>query len=508
MGGRCRNPRSCICASRWWYCDQCCNINNPALCAGRCTVCGVKQPPFVRGAKVRPDPGSVNHTPANKSGHSHLSDATNPSIPDFEAHHLSLRTLKPSRPLFGATDDAFDVLAESRPDADGLEPHSIFVRPGKLLYLDIMINGLRFSSVPDSGSHINAIPLSTFKQLEQASKRGRAKSSSVSANDEFSVISVGNDTSAGALFQVQLVCCIPSVDLVPEIKISPVFFHVFERLATGVSAIVGLEFLRQTNVLTNQDFRLRERSRAPAHTPQCLSIGKHQPSNLRFHVLLNGKEFLALPDTGSEISLIHRACALQHGFPICALDVDDDENHAVEFANGEIQGISGKVLAILALSAPASVEPTSFDCGVVDPRDLSTTQISEADVARLGTFYVLDQLAHEVILGQRVLHAMDAWNRHKSAFISIKPSDAKQDLCTIFSRKRKRKGEDTRSQCLQREAVRKRNVELQREQLNRDLARADKDAARQALQQKLRELNRQDQVDRNKHEEALNGFTT
>ena len=312
------------------------------------------------------------------------------------------------------------------------------VREGKLIDLDLLINDVKLTTIPDTGAHINAIPLSTLQHIQWRIEE---------SGGENSVIRLGNNTSAQGLFQVLLDCRLPNI--YPGCSKSILAeFHVFRKLATGVAAIVGLKFLEATNVLTSNSSYLKEGINPPLHIPRCMSVGPILTSGLRLKIFLNRKCFLAMPDTGSEINLIVRACAVKSGFEIISLS--GDEKRQVEFADGQIEPILEKVLVAVNAAGygktenrrmtPATRQSLGF--GLKQPSAvLDDGQGSEPQVQ---TFYVLDNLTHEVILSQQLLHSMDVWNRHPSAFEIVPSQNSSRDeLCTIFSRRVKKLVKDT-----------------------------------------------------------------
>ena len=398
------------------------------------------------------------------------------------------------------------------------------VREGKLMDLEMFVNDVKLTTIPDTGAQINAIPLSTLQHIQWRIEE---------SGGENSVIKLGNNTSAQGLFRVLLDCRIPKVYPNRE-KSKLTEFHVFRKLATGVDAIVGLEFLETTNVLTSYAFCLKERINPARHIPRCMSVGPILASGLRLKIFLNRKCFLAMPDTGSEINLIVRACAVKSGFKIVPLP--KDEKQLVEFADGHLEPISEKVLVVVnaagysktesRITTPTTLQP--FSLGLRQPSAVSDTgQDSEPQVQ---TFYILDNLTHEVILSQQLLHSMDAWSRYPSAFETVSSQNSsREELCTIFSRRVKQLAKETSefhcytlvfmqfkadeirlvvSQCNQREAVRQSEIKSQRNGILQEIERLGADSVkRRELLQALDDLDRKDNEERAKFREALATLT-
>ena len=315
------------------------------------------------------------------------------------------------------------------------------VRAGKLMDLDLVVNEVRLTTIPDTGAHINAIPLSTLELIHQRTENSNGESSIIKLNGRSSAIKLGNDTQTKSLFQVQMKCRL--LDNFPDRgKSNLIVFHVFAKLATGIVAIIGLDFLEATNILTSQSFRLKERFNPMQHIPRCVSVETIPASGLRLKIFLNEILLLAVPDTGSEINLMLRFCAVRNSFEIIALP--EDETHHVEFADGQIESISGKVTVAINAAGYSKTESQETALGKDRPFDLQqpANGVQEGDAA-LQTFYVLDSLTHEVILSQHLLHSMDVWNRHSSAFETVQAQGSSGELCTILSRRVKTPAKET-----------------------------------------------------------------
>ncbi|KAK4945101.1 hypothetical protein LTR10_015526 [Elasticomyces elasticus] len=400
-------------------------------------------------------------------------------------------------------------------------PGSPFIREGRLMDLDVMINNVKITTIPDSGAHINAMTIETLQQLHRCIEMGKDQTD----------IRMGNSTSTNALFTVNVTCCLPNI-YPGRSRPFTAIFHVFSRLARGVKAIVGHNFLETTEALTSQAFRLKPRSNPACHIPRCMSIGQISMSGLRLKIFLDQVLIRALPDTGSEINLISRAFAMEHNISI--IPIRQDEPHRVEFADGQVEDIFDKVVVTVQAAHCSGQDQSlrasdqSHTGGTLPAarearnrlalnarykhRDSTTTQMIKDHVDKedsLRTFYVLDAPSHEVILGQSLLHSIDAWNLHQSAFEVVPVQSSSMELCTIFALKGKKANPNaTISLCRTREASRRSEVDKRRKGLNKDIQRAAGDTAKlAALQQKLAALNEGDLTARTKHEEELRAFT-
>jgi hypothetical protein len=228
------------------------------------------------------------------------------------------------------------TLSKSPNDEKGIvdvgQRRSPFLREGRLFDLPLLLGDQEILAVPDTGAQINAISVQTLKRL-----RGQFQSQWGSLDD---AVNVANSSSTDAICQVTIHCRLTQASLVAQFY-SNCVFHVFSELASGVMAIIGRAFLDAAQILTTRSYLLRERVDHLQYIPRCMSIGPLKSSGLRLPVYLDSKLITAFPDTGSEIDLISRACALLHRFDIQQLQVTDKS--VVQFADGRIDTLSGKV---------------------------------------------------------------------------------------------------------------------------------------------------------------------
>jgi hypothetical protein len=345
------------------------------------------------------------------------------------------------------------TLSKSPDDKKGVvdlgQRRSPFFREGRLFDLPLMLGDQEILAVPDTGAQINAISVQTLKRL-----RGQFQSQWGSLDD---VVNVANSSSTDAICQVMIHCRLAQASLVAQYYQSCVF-HVFSELASGVVAIMGRAFLDAAQILTTRSFLLRERVDHLQYIPRCMSIGPLKSSGLRLPVYLDSKMITAFPDTGSEIDLISRACALLHRFDIQQLQVTDKS--VVQFADGQIDTLSGKVrVKFDTFTEPAmstrSTLLTKCDesASLLTPlsKRRKTSGTTYPDVASSTspdhhrTFYVLDSLPYDVILSQSLLHSIDAFNLHASGFTTVTPEENKKEICTVFwYRGKEYKAEETR----------------------------------------------------------------
>lgn len=303
----------------------------------------------------------------------------------------------------------------SSPPASIHNRKSPFLRPPKRHRLPVVVAGTRTEAIPDTGAMVNAITEDFLNQLkaEVHPETGR----------EDNVVQIGNDTSASALHQVS-----PSLGLLDDRGFAgeeqPWSFHVFRKLAAGVTLIIGRPFLNVNEIMTSRSHLLREVHHKMPSPPRCMSMGPVTRSGLRMRVYINTKPVMALPDTGSEVDLISRPCVNRLGLDIIPLGAGD--TRMIEFADGTIVGLSGK----------AAVQ---FDTHKAPKRGIrqSLTHWNGAQARsqdsnsydHIVTFYVLDNLSNDVTLSQQLLFALDAFNQHASSMRTVNVGNSLQ---TIF----------------------------------------------------------------------------
>jgi hypothetical protein len=291
--------------------------------------------------------------------------------------------------------------------------------------LEIIINNIEVLAVPDTGANINALSLSTLEQLRRT----------VDHHDgEMTPLRTARGAYLHALYQVMLPCYLPTP--MGFLQTFHVVFHVFDKLASNVDAIVGCEFLENAQIFTKRSYLLRERRRLQAPIPTCMSIEANQTRvfcrGLKLNI--NGAVVLASSDTGSEINLVSKDLVRAHRLPTLKL-TDEDDIEQVQFADGETARIIEKVIIPVTLPTVDSGDSQSngnTNQGGIEYQHRQYTKVTPADARSLSTFYIVDGLVHEVILGQPLLHAVDAFGRNFCAFESTQQNSEFQNLCTIF----------------------------------------------------------------------------
>jgi hypothetical protein len=296
----------------------------------------------------------------------------------------------------------------------------------------MILNGHAITTIPDTGAQINAISKQAIKSI---GVRGMCQ---WGGDDD--KVGLGNGMTGEADCQVEVPCRFPD-----GIENTILTFHVFSELAEGVLAIMGQKFLDDTQCLTVNLSRLRERQSLPI--PRCLSIGPILPSGLLFKVYLDGKLNKGLADTGSEIDLISEDCAKLNGFQILGFG-RADRRYVQVATGGDPVSLTGKVIvrfdtfedvdppqsshAQTGFPPPTRHSSDQVESGRISPFP-STTDSAEGLLEHDHTFYVLPRLPYDLVFSQALLHAIDAFNLHKSAFEwTLLPEGQAASLCPYF----------------------------------------------------------------------------
>jgi hypothetical protein len=296
----------------------------------------------------------------------------------------------------------------------------------------MILNGHAITTIPDTGAQVNAISKQAMKSI---GVRGMCQ-----WGGEDDRVGLGNGMTGEADCQVEMRCCFPD-----GTKDNMLTFHVFSELAEGVVAIMGQQFLDATQCLTANPPRLRERQ--PLSIPRCLSIGPVLSSGLLFKVYLHGKLNKGLADTGSEIDLISEDCAKLNGFQILGFG-RADKRYVQVATGGDPVPLTGKVIVRFDtfedVDPPRSSQvqtdfppPTRHSSYQEESPRIPTfppkTDGAEGLPEHDQTFYVLPRLPYDLVFSQALLHAIDAFNMHKSAFEwTLLPEGQVAALCPYF----------------------------------------------------------------------------
>ena len=265
-------------------------------------------------------------------------------------------------------------------------------RRSRRVELPMNILGSTYATCPDSGSHENIMVKGVAQQL------GLDIESSTEHRKEFRI---GNGKIVKSLGRTCVKC---SFAKEPDLEYL-CWFYVFRSLIKSV--IMGMAFLDATETLTKHKNRL-QCSMSPRTGPLQL-CALNNPAQ-RLGCMAEGKRILANADTGSEIDFISLAYAKRRSFEI--EKVNPQENK-VQFADGSLSYLAGRV---------------SLDI-FIGQYDLLSVNRGGKRLQR--TFYVLDGLTSDMLLGDEFLDETDAFNTYRAALSSDASKEAFSQLNTI-----------------------------------------------------------------------------
>jgi hypothetical protein len=260
--------------------------------------------------------------------------------------------------------------------------------------LPMFLNGWRYDTIPDTGSLENAISAHHARRLRlRITGRGRQ-------------FLMGNGSMAISLGMVRLKCAFA----VDESCTTWQSFNVIDNLAVPV--IMGKTFLDRTKTLTLHQHRLEAVWMSAKTTFRAMYLNR--PRQL-MRCYVNGKPVLANPDTGSEVDLMSPLYARQNALKIEALEEDEGW---VQLADGSTAKLLGK---------------THVDLGFYDSGDRWAT----GRKSHSRTFYLLDGLGTDVLLGEEILYDMHVFTEHKDSFVNLGNCGAsiEMNLITWFDKR-------------------------------------------------------------------------
>ena len=249
----------------------------------------------------------------------------------------------------------------------------------KKMELPITINGFTIAACPDSGSEENIIArdeaIHLSLNIEDAPEYQK----------EFRV---ANGSIVTALGRTLVVC---NFEKEPETNYH-CFFYVFKTLV--VPLIIGMSFLSATETLTKNKHRLKFHSIPRGGPLQLYAL--NNPAQ-RIRCIADSKPILANADTGSELDLISAFYARKRGYLMSKLGPHDNK---VQFADGSESYLAGKVdLTIIVGNSGGHL----------------IRGIQEGQRLR-RTFYVLQGLTSDMLLGEELLDETNAFETYKDAF--------------------------------------------------------------------------------------------
>jgi hypothetical protein len=180
-------------------------------------------------------------------------------------------------------------------------------------------------------------------------------------------------------------------------------FYILLKAATPI--IMGLDFLEQTKTMTEHRERL---VRVPRPAFQALSVcAIDRPRNL-LACELDRRETMATPDSGSDIDMMSPYFASERGLKVHL------EEDAIELADGSIATTTGFVRAEVSIDGSKAFNPYTH-----------LKSIATVD------FFVLDSLAHDLIVGEDSLEELRVFTEHQHALVPAPHNSAPLGLNRI-----------------------------------------------------------------------------
>lgn len=248
--------------------------------------------------------------------------------------------------------------------------------------LPMIIQGSTVIARPDSGSEENIIAadvLSTFDLKMDTAPEHRKE------------FRVANGKSVWALGRIMLKCSFAN-DRTLDFHCT---FYVFKTLTSAL--IMGMAFLDETQTLTKYQYRLQPRTIRSFKPVQLSSLNNPRK---RLYCLVNSQPRFANADTGSEIDLMSLEYVLKRDFPMTTVGL---QSSTVQLADGSTSELVGKVSVLIILGTPEG------------PRLVTS-------------FYVLEGLTCDILLGEDFLDKTAAFETYGDAFSIIKCDDGTAEV--------------------------------------------------------------------------------
>lgn len=246
----------------------------------------------------------------------------------------------------------------------------------------MFLNGFLYNTTPDTGSLENAISADEVRRLQIKTSGSSRK------------FLMADGSRAVSLGTVRLKCAFAR----SKEGTTWQSFNVFDNLAVPV--IIGKTFLDVSKTLTLHRDRLEIDLTSAKRFPRVMHLD--QPRQL-MRCFVNGKLVYANPDTGSEVDLMSPNYPRENMLNVEGLMEGEDW---VQFANGRTARLLGKV---------------HVDFDIYDGRYGSPT----GQLGHSRTFYLLDGLTTDILLGEAALFDMQVFTEHKDSFVDL-------DDCGLF----------------------------------------------------------------------------
>ena len=229
--------------------------------------------------------------------------------------------------------------------------------------LPMLIQGTTIRSRPDSGSEDNIIAVDVVSAFDLKMD---------TAPEHCKEFRVANRRSVWALGRIVIDCTFAK-DRTLELCCT---FYVFQNLTSKL--IMGMPFLDETQTLVKYQYRFQPRI-VPTFRP--IQLSSLSSPRRRLYCLVDPHPKLANADTGSEIDLMSLEYVIKRGFSMTAVGLSSS---TVQFADGSTSELVGKMSVLIVLGTPEGFR-------------------------NFTTFYVLDGLTSDVLLGEDFL----SWTRRQ-----------------------------------------------------------------------------------------------
>lgn len=259
-------------------------------------------------------------------------------------------------------------------------------------------------AIPDSGANLNIISQELAKYLGYSTP-------DASEREELKLLDGGSVVSEGV---IQAVCRF-SMTFTTEIETYHCVFRVLRNVISPL--IMSSTFLQQTETFSKFRNRLVLLPPNPFPIPRIRTLGQ---THSRIHCSINGRNVKALVDSGSDIDVVSLDYAVLHGWKL------RDLNQEVILADGRKIPTFGMCKAQLAVGKDAKmVTVGSLPAGEVshsrfqetDSQPTDTTPPPVRHVVR-STFYVLDGIAEDALIGAASIESLKVFEHHSDAMIT------------------------------------------------------------------------------------------
>ena len=271
-------------------------------------------------------------------------------------------------------------------------------------------------AVPDSGSAFNVISLDLAMSLGLRIEW---------ENRDKTELRLLDGTTAISTAAVKAQCRFARTFYTEPRKIQCTFF-VLPSLVSNL--IMSAQFLEDTETFTKFRNRLVKLTLQPFSLLKLRSIGRLRQ---RLRCCVDGEHVEAIPDTGSDIDVVSLEYATKRKFKMQSTE------ELIEFADGTVKKVCGKVSAQLSLGMHARIIPVELSDdserpseAVIEEAPGPTEELQDRPVRHVvqTTFYVLDGIAVDVLIGAHSIESLNLYTEHTDALTSRADADLQDDM--------------------------------------------------------------------------------